>query len=112
MPSHPRQPRFAGSWAAVLPGSIAKGTLYILGYIAGLAVALLVIAFAGQKVLLKLNVAADPRGWFKRTIGFLFVVLGILIASGYIKRVEVALLDGGYFDVTKIETAISDTLLR
>lgn len=98
--------------AAVLPESFAKGTLYILGYIAGLAFSLLIIAFAGQKLLIKLNIAADPRGWFKRTLGFLFIVLGLLVATGYVKKLETALLDGGYFDVTKIETSISDKLLN
>ena len=98
--------------AAVLPESFAKGALYILGYIAGLAFSLLIIAFAGQKLLIKLNVAADPRGWFKRTLGLLFIVLGLLVATGYVKKLETALLDGGYFDVTKIETSISDKLLN
>lgn len=97
--------------AAVLPESFTKGSLYILGYIAGLAFSLLIIAFAGQKLLIKLNVAADPRGWFKRTIGFLFIVLGLLVATGYVKKLETALLDSGYFDVTKLETTISEKLL-
>ena len=97
--------------AAVLPESFAKGALYILAYILGLAFSLLVIAFAGQKILLKLNIAADPRGCFKRVLGVLFIVLGIFMATGYIKKIETALLDQGYFDVTQIETEISDTLL-
>ncbi len=97
--------------AAVLPESLSKGVIYISAYIVGLAFSLLVIAYAGQKILLKLNVAADPRGRFKRTLGLLFIVLAILIGSGLDKKIETAILDGGFFDVTKVEQTISEKLI-
>lgn len=97
--------------AAVLPESFTRGALYILVYVLGLALSLILIAFAGQNVLRKLNVAADPRGFVKRGVGVLFVVLAIFIATGYDKKLETAILDGGFFDITKVEQRISETLL-
>lgn len=89
--------------ASVLPASFALGTAYLLAYTAGLALALLLIGLFGQRAADKLTWLADPRGWFKRGIGVLFIVLGVLIATGYEKKLEVAILDSGYFDITKVE---------
>ncbi len=89
--------------ANVLPESFARGTIYLLSYVLGLSLVLLAIAFLGQRLAGRLGKAADPHGWLKRGLGVLFVILGALIALGYEKKLEVAILDAGYFDVTKIE---------
>lgn len=89
--------------ASVLPASFLLGTLYILAYVAGLSIVLLGIAVLGQRFADRLGAAADPRGWFKRSLGVLFIVLGVLIMSGYEKKIETALLNSGIFDVTKAE---------
>ena len=89
--------------ASVLPASFALGTLYLLAYVLGLSLVLLLIALLGQRLSDRLALAADPRGYWKRGIGVLFVVLGILIATGYEKKLETAILESGYFDITKIE---------
>ena len=36
-------------------------------------------------------------------IGILFIVLGLFIVSGWEKRLEVAILENGFFDITRIE---------
>ena len=89
--------------ASVLPASFLLGTAYLLAYIAGLALILLLIALLGQRFADKLGWAANPRGWFKRILGVLFLLLGLAIMAGYDKKLQTAILDGGYFDVTKIE---------
>jgi len=89
--------------ASVLPASFALGTLYIISYVVGLSLVLLLIALLGQRFADRLTGIADPRGYLKRSIGVLFVVLGLLIALGYEKKLETKILDSGYFDVTKIE---------
>jgi hypothetical protein len=87
----------------VLPASFALGTTYILAYTLGLALVLLLIGLIGQKLAGRIFGLADPHGWFKKTIGILFIVLGIAIASGYEKKLETAILEGGYFDITRVE---------
>lgn len=93
--------------ATVLPESFIVGTVYLLGYIAGLSVVLLLIALLGQKVLGKLLNLADDKGWFKKVVGVLFVVIGIAIIFGYDKAFETAVLDSGLLDeVINIENGL------
>lgn len=89
--------------ASVLPASFALGTAYILAYTLGLSLILLLIAILGDRFASRLSWASDPRGVFKRAIGVLFVLLGLAIMLGYEKKLEVRLLESGYFDITKIE---------
>lgn len=89
--------------ASVLPTSFALGTIYIFSYVLGLSLVLLLIALLGQRFANRLIKFSDSRGYFKRIIGVLFIVLGILIATGYEKKLETLILDSGYFDITKIE---------
>lgn len=97
--------------ATVLPESALRGALYILAYILGLAVVLLAIARLGQSLIAKLNWAANPKGWFKRALGILFLAVAIFIGTGADKKLQTALLDAGFFDVTKIETALQQILM-
>ena len=92
--------------ASVLPASFALGTVYILSYVLGLSLILLLIALLGQRFADRLTQMSDPHGYLKRGIGVLFVVLGLLIVTGYEKKLEVFILDSGYLDVTKIEQSL------
>lgn len=96
--------------ASVLPASFALGSLYLFAYAAGLSLVLLMIALLGQRFADRLNTFADSRGSFKRGIGVLFVALGILIATGLEKKIEVALLESGFVDVVKWEQNLLQTL--
>ena len=89
--------------AAVLPESITLGLVYLVAYSLGLSLALLVIAFIGQRIVEQAGVAVDPSGWFKKILGVLFLVVGLAIISGADKALQVKILDAGFFDVTKIE---------
>ncbi len=94
--------------ASVLPASYFLGTLYIFSYVIGLGLVLLLIALLGERFAHRLSDYADPRGRFKRGLGILFIVLGVLIATGLEKKLETAILDAGYFDITKIEQYLLD----
>lgn len=103
-------PTFFVILATVLPASLTQGVFYLIAYCAGLAGALLLIAFLGQKILLKFSAIADPNSNFKKVLGWIFVVLAVLVASGAIKKIETKILDAGFFDFTKIEKSITDFL--
>ncbi|MEK7612200.1 MAG: cytochrome c biogenesis protein CcdA [Patescibacteria group bacterium] len=92
--------------ASVLPASFFLGTTYLLAYTLGLSLILLFIALLGERFASKLSGFSDPKSKFKRGIGILFIVLGLLIALGYEKKLETAILDSGYFDITKIENIL------
>lgn len=89
--------------ATVLPVAPAKGFIYLMSYTVGLCLSLLLIAFVGQKVMTRLNIASDSRSVLKRVLGVIFILAGLAILTGYDKKLESAITGAGFFDVTKIE---------
>jgi len=96
--------------ATVLPVSFALGTIYLLAYIGGLALVLLAISLLGQSLTSRLGWVADSHGWFKRSLGAIFLLLGLAIMTGFDKVVEIKILDSGFFDVTRVEQKLLNTL--
>ncbi len=92
--------------ASVLPVSFWLGTGYLLAYTFGLALILLFIALLGERFASRLSYLSDPKSKFKRGLGLLFIILGLLIASGFEKKLETAILESGFLDVTKLETRL------
>lgn len=88
--------------ATILPVGFFAGILHLFAYTAGLTITLLLIALVGQRLVDHLGLASDPRGWFRRGMGVLFIVIGLSIASGVQKEIETWLLDH-VFDVTRVE---------
>jgi cytochrome c-type biogenesis protein len=95
--------------ATVLPASFLLGTIYLLAYVFGLSLVLLLISLLGQKFADRLTKFSDSRGGLKIALGILFVILGFLIMAGWDKKIEIFILDSGYFDVTKIEQKLLET---
>ncbi len=93
-------PTYAAILALVISGEIGYGvaTIYLLFYSAGLALMLLLIAYAGQKVVSKLGWATNPKGWFKRGVGVLFLLIGVAIFTGLDKDLEAWFLDRGFYE--------------
>lgn len=96
--------------AAVLPESFGLGILYLLAYSIGLSLALLFIAFVGQKILTKVGIVANPHGTFKRILGVVFIIVGIAIVTGIDKEVQTKILDSGFFDITQVEQKLLQKL--
>lgn len=96
--------------ATVLPASFLLGSLYLFAYVLGLSLVLLLIALLGERLTKKLGGLADSRGYFKKVIGILFMTIGLLIVTGLEKKIETKILDSGYFDITKIEYKLLQSL--
>jgi cytochrome c biogenesis protein CcdA/thiol-disulfide isomerase/thioredoxin len=92
--------------ATVLPQSFAKGLIDLFAYAIGLGLSLLIISIVGQRVVGSLGKVSDPRGWFKRGIGILLLIVGLAIITGFDKKVETSLIKSNIFDVTQVETGI------
>ncbi len=92
----------------VLPASFLVGLINLIVYSLGLGLVMFAIAYAGQRFSKTLNIAADPKGWFKKGLGVLFLAVALLVATGYDKKLSTTLLDNGFFDVTKVEQSILD----
>lgn len=91
-------PTYAFILASVLPASFGLGLTYLIAYTLGLSLVLLLIALLGQQLIKKLQWASNPHGWFKRTIGILFIIVGILIATGLDKAIQTTLVERGWYD--------------
>jgi len=96
-------PTYAWVLATVLPKSPAVGVLYLGVYSIGLALALLLIALLGRKLLDKIKWASNPRGTFQKTIAILFLLVGLGIITGIDKRVQTWLVDKDYLNIVKLE---------
>lgn len=101
-------PTYALILATVLPQNFFFGVILLVVYAAGLSSVLLVVALFGQRAIRRMRWAADPKGWFKRILGILFILVGVAIIFGFDKQLETALIESGYFDVGSIE----NTLIR
>lgn len=100
-------PTFFVILATVLPQSLSQGLIDLAAYIIGLALVLLLISWIGQRLVNKLQWASNPYGWFRKTLGVLFILLAIAISFGLDKKVEAAMLNSGFFDVTQVEQRIT-----
>jgi cytochrome c-type biogenesis protein len=49
---------------------------------------LLVISLLGQRAVRGARWASDPQGWFRRGLGIVFIVIGVLVLTGWMKDIE------------------------
>jgi cytochrome c biogenesis protein CcdA/thiol-disulfide isomerase/thioredoxin len=91
--------------ATILPANPIAGIIYLIAYTIGLSLGLLAIALIGQRIVDKLGVASDPHGWWKRAIGVLFIIVGILVILG-IDKYLAANLPSGAYGITQVEQKI------
>ncbi|KKU49428.1 MAG: Cytochrome C biogenesis protein transmembrane region [candidate division WWE3 bacterium GW2011_GWA2_46_9] len=103
-------PTYALIIATILPQSFAQGTLLVATYTIGLSSALIAIVLMGQKFIAKTKWVVNPTGTFKKLLGLMFVIIGLAIVTGYDKKAELALLNNGYIDFTKVESIIIEAL--
>jgi len=90
----------------VLPLNFALGLLNLIVYALGLATVMFLIAYAGQRFMKTLKIAADPKGKVKKVLGVLFLIVGLAIITGMDKKFEAYLLDKGWADLSTFETQL------
>lgn len=100
-------PTYALIVATVLPVSFAQGFAYLLAYALGLASALLLIAFAGQGLVRKLGWLTNPHGTFRKVIGILFILVGVMVLFGIDKDIQAFVLEQGWYDpISNLEKSL------
>jgi len=91
----------------ILPLSFFQGLIDLLAYSLSLSFMMFLIALGGRRMVQKFQGAADSRGNFKKTIGILFIIIGLLVGTGYMKDAEAWLLSQSWFpNVTQIEQGL------
>lgn len=97
-------PTYALIVAAVLPVSFSTGLVYLMAYSLGLASVLLLISLFGRVFVNKLKWLSNPNGLFKRIIGVIFIIVGLVVLFGVDKKVQSYVLENGWYDpIMKIE---------
>ncbi len=91
-------PTYALIVATVLPVSFGEGMLYIAVYAAGLAGTLMLVAYLGRSFATRLGWLANPSGWFRRTVGVVFILVGLAVLFGLDKTLQTLVLDLGWYD--------------
>lgn len=71
-------------------------TLFLIAYVVGLFFVLFLLAYFGQRFVQKVQWAANPHGWFKQSLGVLFILVGIFIFTGADKKLQAYLLQQGF----------------
>jgi cytochrome c-type biogenesis protein len=95
----------------VLPVNFTLALVYILAYCIGLAMVLLAIILFGRKVTNNLRFAANPDGWFRRTLGSIFILIGISVLLGLDKQLETNIINNGGADwIIKLEESLLKNL--
>lgn len=100
-------PTYALIVAVILPASFTAGLANLVAYGLGLGAILLLIAVLGGALTQKLGWLSNPGGWFKKTIGIIFIVVGVAVTFGVDKKVQTFVLENGWYDpVMKVEQAL------
>lgn len=94
--------------ATVFPVSLVAGITYTIVYVLGLSLMLIIIALLGRSIIARLRIVADERSWFKRILGIVFILIGLMIVSWFDKKFETYVLER--FDVSGIEIWLIDRL--
>jgi cytochrome c biogenesis protein CcdA len=94
--------------ATVLPTSLPVGLANLLAYTVGLSAVMMLVAMSGQTVITRMKWAANPTGAFRRGLGAVLIVAGLLIATGVIKDVETWLVDRGILGAVLLEQEFLD----
>jgi cytochrome c-type biogenesis protein len=103
-------PTYALILALILPISFFNGVLHIIIYSIGLSSMMFLIAIFGRKIISKLGWASNSNSLFKKTLGILFIAVGLAIMTGYDKEIESLILDTGYTGLTSIEENLVEKL--
>lgn len=96
-------PTYGFILASVLPKNFAEGMIYLLAYCFGLVLVLLLLSLFGQQFLSRYPWAVNPMSWFRRSIGIVFIVIGLMLITGVEKRFQTWLVERNPFDITQIE---------
>lgn len=99
-------PTYALIVAVVIPASFATGLIYLLAYALGLGIVLFLVSVFGRSLVNRIKWMSQPNGWFQRSIGVLFIIIGCLIIIGADKQIQSFVLEKGWYDpIMKIEEA-------
>jgi hypothetical protein len=94
--------------ATVLPISFIAGLINLLLFTLGMAISLAVIAYFGQQVTRAISTNSRTTETIKKWLGLIIFATGLLVATGYDKKLETAILDSSYGATINLEESLLD----
>ncbi len=82
--------------ATALPASYFVGLTYLLGFVLGLSLSLLLIAYFGQQLVNRLTKHIVTASRVKQVFGIFLIALSVSMLFGWDKKLESKILDSGY----------------
>ena len=95
-------PTFAFALATTLRGNFIEGIVNLTLYIIGLSSTLLLISILGRRFTNKVKFLANPNGIFKKAIGVIFVIVGLILLFGLEKQIQIFVAERT-FNITNVE---------
>jgi cytochrome c biogenesis protein CcdA len=102
-------PTYALIVATILPVSPLQGLGYLLVFVAGLSLMLALIAIFGRALIRRLGWGINPKGLFRRVLGVILVIVGLMIVTGLDKDLLGYLVENGWYD---FQIRFEDALMR
>ncbi|MDQ3239713.1 MAG: DUF3179 domain-containing protein, partial [bacterium] len=94
--------------ATVLPASFFVGFTYLLGFVIGLVLSLLAVAYFGQTIVNKISKNNKKTDLLKKIFGIFILLVGLAIITGVDKKIETWVLDSGYGATINFEQTLID----
>ncbi len=95
--------------STIFPNSFAQWVIYTLIYSIGFALALFAVAYWGRLITQRLSYLANPNSRFKKILGAILIITGILIATWYMKKIEAWFIGQGWVGIGAIEQTLLDS---
>lgn len=85
----------------------------LLAYFIGLGIILLLIVHFGRSIIGRFRFFSNPHGMFRRLLGVLILIVGLLIVTGYIKKIEAFIIERNIFvNTVAIDNALNDIIFK
>lgn len=91
-------PTYALIVATILPVDPLLGLVYLIAFVLGLSVMLALLAVFGRALVKKLGWGINPNGVFRKVLGIVLVVIGVMIVTGLDKDLLTILVENGWYD--------------
>ncbi len=92
---------------------MTMGLIGLLAYFVGLGIVLLLIVHFGRSIIGRFAFFSNPRGIFRRVLGVVILIVGLLVMTGYIKKVEAYIIEKNIFvNTLEIDNTLNDIILK
>lgn len=82
----------------ILPQDPLPGLVYLIIFLAGLTAGLVAVAWLGSRLVARLGWSMDAHGVFRRVVGGIVLLVGLLVVTGLDKTLLSWLVSQGWYD--------------